>query len=570
MIPGLRAGWCQNDPPAASEEGETPPDTTMESPEPSPEGQTFAINGYRVEGNTVLTAEKVNGIVLAHTGPTQRFGDVEKARTALEAAYHEAGYPTVLVVVPEQTIEEGIVRLQVIESKLGRVEIVGNQYFMQRYILERLPSLQPNAILYEPTVMEELNRINANPDLKVTPVLSVGEIPGTVDLKLQVRDRLPLHAFLEWNNRGTPNSPRQRLSGTAQYNNLFDRDQIITFQTIQTPQDWGAVSVYSLSYVIPLQRRGHMIAAYGAVSDSKSVLDGSALPLFPGDINVAGNATVFGGRYIFPLSEKEGAADQLSLGIDYKRLGKNEADFAGTPGAPPTLISPHVYYAPLSAAYTGSRSDDQGTTRLSASIRGYVAGMVPGGGKKDFAGDPGAPADPNDLSTLLDDIPPNREGSSGTFAVLQGGVERSQPLPKGFLFSAKLDGQLASEPLISAEQYFAGGLDTVRGYRENEALGDDALHWSVELFTPPLPEVLPPAWKQNLRVTFFYDAASLWVREAPPGQKDHQGLAGVGVGIRLGLTDYIQARIDQAWTARDAPVTEKGASFLHFLVRLAF
>ncbi|MFY9271209.1 MAG: ShlB/FhaC/HecB family hemolysin secretion/activation protein [Candidatus Manganitrophaceae bacterium] len=563
MIPGLRFAWSQDGPPEGSQEAPSLPEETAEatpaSPdEPVPVDPLFAINGYRVEGNTVLPAEKVDGIVSAHTGPDRRFGDVEAARAALEAAYREAGYPTVLVIVPEQEIEGGIVKLGVIESKLGRVEIAGNRYFMQRYILDRLPSLRPDALLYEPAVTAELNRLNANPDIEVAPVLSLGEIPGTVDLKLEVKDRLPLHAFLEWNNRGSPNTPRQRLSASVQYNNLFNRDHIVTFQTTQTPQEWGEITVYSLSYVVPLEKQGHTVAAYGALSDSRSVLDGSALPLFPGNINIVGNATVFGARYIFPLLQNERASDQLSIGIDYKRLGKNEADFPGAFGT--ALVSNRIHYAPLSAAYTGSRFDEEGTTRFSASVRGYVAGTAPGGDKEDFAGDPGDPLN----------RPGNRKGSSGSFAVLQAGIERSQSLPEGFLLSGKLDGQWASEPLISAEQYFAGGVNTVRGYLENEALGDDAVHWALELFTPSLPEVLPPAWKQNLRLAAFYDAASLWIRETPPGQKDRHGLAGFGFGIRLGLTDSVQARIDHAWAARDASVTKEKDSFTHFLVKVAF
>lgn len=555
MIPAVRFAWGQDDPSVESEE--TPPAPVDTEGEGSEEA-TFAINGYQVEGNTVLPADKVNEIVSAHIGPRQYFEDVEKARVALEAAYREAGYPTVLVIVPEQTIEGGIVKLEVVESKLGQIEIIGNEYFMQKYILDRLPSLRPGALLYEPTVMEELNRISANPDLKVTPVLSVGEVPGTVDLKLQVQDRLPFHAALEWNNRGTPNTPRQRLSGTVQYNNLFDRDHIITFQTTQTPQDGGEVSVYSLSYVVPLQRRGHMIAAYGAVSDSNSVLDGSSLPIFPGDIHTAGNATVFGGRYIFPVVEKETARDQLSLGIDYKRIGKNEAEFPGEFGS--ALVTNRVHYIPLSAAYSGSRFDEEGTTRFSASVRGYVAGMAPGGDEEDFAGDP------EDRFNM----PGNRKGSSGTFAVFQAGIERSQPLSEGFVFSGKFDGQVASEPLISSEQYFAGGVDSVRGYLENEALGDDAVHWTLEVFTPSLPEVLPPEWKQNLRFSVFYDAAYLWIRETPPGQIEHYGLAGYGFGMRLGLTDTVQFRLDHAWAARNAVITEEKDWFTHFLLRAAF
>jgi hemolysin activation/secretion protein len=186
--------------------------------------------------------------------------------------------------------------------------------------------------------------------------------------------------------------------------------------------------------------------------------------------------------------------------------------------------------------------------------------MVPGGDKEDFGGDP---AD-------LQNTPGNRLGSTGTFVVLRGGVERTQDLPKGFSLSLKGDGQLASEPLIPAEEYFAGGVDAVRGYLESEELGDDAIHGTVELFTPTLPALLPDPIKDNLRFTVFFDGAYLWVKQTPPGQKDHHQLSGTGFGARVKLTDYIQGRVDFAWALNDAAITQKGDLFVHFSVKGSF
>ena len=48
----------------------------------------------------------------------------------------------------------------------------------------------------------------------------------------------------------------------------------------------------------------------------------------------------------------------------------------------------------------------------------------------------------------------------------------------------KLDGQIASEPLVDNEEYSAGGMENVRGYLESEAMGDNALHGTVEVSFP--------------------------------------------------------------------------------------
>ena len=51
------------------------------------------------------------------------------------------------------------------------------------------------------------------------------------------------------------------------------------------------------------------------------------------------------------------------------------------------------------------------------------------------------------------------------------GMERDHKLPSGMGLFLKLDGQIADQPLISHEQYIAGGMTNVRGYKEAEALG---------------------------------------------------------------------------------------------------
>ncbi len=529
----------------------------------------FTILEFVVDGSALLSKDKIDEVLSKHKGRGKTIKDIERARIELEKAYQQLGYPTVLVVVPEQTVEQGTVRLDVVEARLLGITVTGNQYFSQRNIREKLPSVQVGALLHEPDLVKQLDAVNANPDLKIAPVLKPGSEQGTVDLELKAKERLPLHAKITGDNKGPFTTPANRITWEAQYANLWDADHIVTLQTTQTPTDWGAVQAYGFSYVAPISWPDHLLAVYGSKVISNSVLAGTSLPIGGGgDIAVAGNATVGGFRYLFPILKGGKAVHQLSIGVDYKRLEETEATFPGNLGRA-IVLSP-IQYTPASIAYSGSYPDAYGSTLFTTSLTGYVAGLVPGGSKKDFQGDPNNP----------DEFPGNRVGSSGTFGVVKAGISRIQPLPYNFLLSARVDGQWASEPLIPAEQYFAGGLDTVRGYIQNESLGDNAAFWRAELYTPDLPSIpLDYFWQRRrsseVKATFklvaFYDYARLWTKRAPAGQQDMFLLEGVGGGFRMKIEPInLNLQFDQGVALQTTGVTARGNTFAHFLINIGF
>ncbi|MEQ1794733.1 MAG: POTRA domain-containing protein [Nitrospira sp.] len=528
----------------------------------------FAVTTFLVEGNTILDQAKIDGLLQSYKGGERQMKDVEQARVELEKLYHSAGYPTVLVNLPEQTIENGVVRLQVVEGHLLSITVTGNEYYSWSNIRGKMPSLTPGALIYEPTFVKELSAVNSNPDLSVAPVLKPGAEPGTVDLELKVKDRLPVHGKLEADNKGPITTPRERMVAEIQHTNVFGGDEILTVNTVQTPTDLGAVQNYGMSFVYPVIWPNHLLAVYASKSKSASVLAGGAISIGGGgDISIVGNATVAGARYIFPIFAGGEQTHQLSIGFDYKRLEKTSAKFPD--GASATVLSP-IQYTPASIGYTGFYPDRLGLTKASVTAKGYVAGLIPGGSKKDFAGDPNDPFE----------HPGNRAGSTGTFGVLQGGLDRVQPLPGDFTLNLHTDGQWASQPLIPAEQYFAGGMDSVRGYLTYEAIGDHAIRGRAELTTPEVLTIpVDRIWQRRrssdytLRVRFaaFYDAAQLWVAQPQPGQTAQFFLEGVGGGIRVKFPkDLGQLMVDSGWALHDTLNTKRGSNFVNFSVGLAF
>src|SRR4051812_31074154 len=79
----------------------------------------FEISRFDVSGNTLLAQQEVEAAVAPFAGAGRDFGDVQRALEALEAVYHKKGYNVVTVQLPEQELNGGVVRLIVIQSKIG-------------------------------------------------------------------------------------------------------------------------------------------------------------------------------------------------------------------------------------------------------------------------------------------------------------------------------------------------------------------------------------------------------------------------------------------------------------------
>jgi hemolysin activation/secretion protein len=494
---------------------------------------TFKIASYDIFGNTILTPATIQRILKHFTGPDKTVADVENARDALERYYHEQGYPTVLVNIPEQTVETGTVRLEVIESKIRRVRITGNRYFTMKSIRKKLPSFRKGEILYLPKIQEELTQINRNPDLKVAPVLMPGKELGTIDVELKVKDKLPLHGSLELNNRNTHGTTDLRLNTQISYDNLWQKEHSISFQFQTAPEDTDEVKAFAGSYVLPTPwNANHVLALYGLLTDSETA--------FGAGFTTVGKGQVYGLRYVMPLPPLGDYAHNLSIGLDYK-------DFDEESKIVEELKTP-ITYMPLSFAYNSSIRHHGGLTQFSSGLN-----MV-------F----------RDLVTDRDEFEDKRYGSRANYIFLTLGIERYQDLPKGFQLFLKCDGQISDQPLPSNEQYFAGGLQSVRGYKEVELAGDNAFHHTAELTYPEFTKLLGlPAWC-GLSPNIFFDYADLHIKDTLPGEDQPDTIAGTGAGIRGYISRFFEYELSWGHALKDTERTNAGDSLFYFVTKGQF
>ncbi|MDA8091389.1 MAG: BamA/TamA family outer membrane protein [Nitrospiraceae bacterium] len=470
----------------------------------------FKIKGYEITGNTIFPADKLRETAAPFTGTGKTASDVEKARDAIEKLFHDAGYPAVMVNIPEQTLKDGIVKLEVIESRIGKVEVTGNRFFTSEGLLRELPALAPGQILYWPDVKDQIDRLNRNQDVKIEPVMTPGDKMGVVDVELKTDDRLPLHGYLEINNRNSPETKPLRLNAMVRYDNLWQRSNSIAFQLQTDPQDLHETGALGISYSLPSPlNKDHELVVYSVWSNSNVA--------FGEGFTVVGKGYEAGMRYAIPLPPHKLYSHNITLGVDYKHFNQ----VTGSSGNSTTVP---ITYVPLAFSYNASLPDKGGITQFSAGVNLAFRGVGTNEGEFEF-------------KTFQ---------SKANYLYATLGVQRTQTLPHGMGLFMKVDGQAANESLIDNEQYVAGGMESVRGYREDEAAGDDAVHGTVELsFPDPLEKSATGKWLHSSPF-IFYDIADLTIQNPLPGQMGSIKMEGVGAGMRGSITKNAEYEVDWA------------------------
>ncbi|MGH8500128.1 MAG: ShlB/FhaC/HecB family hemolysin secretion/activation protein, partial [Methylococcales bacterium] len=290
-----------------------------ESPQ-SPEVKKFDIWEYRVKGNRLLQQKVVERSVYSFLGEGKSIDDVDKARQSLETAYRSAGYPTVLVDIPEQNVLNGVVYLNVTEGQVDRLKITGSKYHSLEKIRGKIPSVSEGSVPKLSAFQEQVNQLNAqSPDRKITPILRAGRTPGKVEVELKVNDALPLHGGIELNNQRSASTTSLRTLINLRYDNLWQMFHSASLQFQISPQNSNQVQVWAGTYVMPVFDSDMRLAFYGVGSNSKTGVASA------GGLTVIGSGLIFGLRLINPLDTIENYYHSATFGVDYKSFNENIA-----------------------------------------------------------------------------------------------------------------------------------------------------------------------------------------------------------------------------------------------------
>ncbi len=450
-------------------------------------------------------------------GQPLTFARLAEIRRAVIEQFRSAGEPLVDVYVPEQDVNDGVVRIAVAEFHLGKVVARGNRYFSDA-LLEREMPLTSGGEIRESDVATGLALLNANPYRSVDVIYSPGQGTNATDVILQTQDRLPLRVSAGYNNSGVASLGRDRFFAGFGYGNLFGLDQQIDYQYTASndlfsgnPQIEGRPNrprfeAHSFNYSAPLPWFDR-IELFGVYARSTPRLDNS--------FNQSGISSQFSFRYDRHLPFVDGWQQQVQFGYDFKR-SNNDLEFGGV-----QVFNANTHVHQFLATYDASKSDSLGQTHANVA----------------FIASPGH-LDGDDTDSAYQ---ATRNGATARYTYLQVLAERSLTIGAGFTFSARGHLQWTPNTLLPSEEMGLGGDDTLRGYESYSVQGDRGWNVQTELRTPAFAFFgdSGPAFQPFV----FVDAGHVWNKIDQPGEVQAGMLSSVGVGVRFQWSRFVNARL---------------------------
>ncbi|MDE3068353.1 MAG: ShlB/FhaC/HecB family hemolysin secretion/activation protein [Verrucomicrobiota bacterium] len=587
-------------------------------------GPRFNVQRYLVLGDSVLAPETV---VRAMTnvpdafGTNVSFGGIREAVEQLQAAYRQHGYITVSVGLPQQKLTNATVKLEVTEGRLADIQVKGNRYFSSNNVLRAMPSLRANMILNSLVFQSELNRANANEDRQIYPIIGPGPEPGTSELTLRVKDRLPMHAKVELNNQSSPGTPALRINSSAAYANLWQLEHSFGLQYGFSPEaykqgnqwdfyDEPMVAYYSGFYRLPLgnpqsvenvflrnpnsfgyneathqfvlpppsgQTELTLYASRSAIDTGVQNLSSAVIYNVPGvrqvsQQDVQQDLTIneaLGFRLDKPFPSENGASADLSGGLDYKTYSltdykTNIFSFLEITRSTSGQLNPPIISSVSSPVPMTERRLQYlpVTLNYSATLRGALGAASFGMGITGNAWYSGS-------ATNLHAVTGSPE-STGHWITLTPSLSWDIPVHTNWNLMLRANAQWASEPLVNTEEFAAGGVNSVRGYHEGEVFGDNGWRLSLEQQTPPyVVGLVYGDVPLTVRGSVYMDYARAFLLD-PQGRPGSASLWGAGFGATASVGSHWQALLLFSLPLLSAGTTEAWQPYFNFALTAQF
>jgi hemolysin activation/secretion protein len=173
------------------------------------------------------------------------------------------------------------------------------------------------------------------------------------------------------------------------------------------------------------------------------------------------------------------------------------------------------------------------------------------------------------LGSDADDFDNKRFNATSDFVYGKFDVNHTQDFDHDVQLNAHVTAQLANSPLVSSEQFAAGGINTVRGYLEAEDTADSGVIGSLELRSPSLAKYVSNG-VDELRFHAFVDAAHLWLLSPLPEQISSFNLLSVGLGSRVQFMKYASAALEMGFPLKAGAFTKQYSPRFDFYVRAGF
>jgi len=496
---------------------------TSELPPTAP----FLIKRIVITGNTRIALSTLHALVADAEGSTLTLPELNARVSRISDYYHARGYPLARAVIPAQTIREGVVAVDVIEARYGKI-ILENHSRVRNELLEAtLAPLQSGDVINQGSLDHTLLLLSDIPGVNENATLKAGATPGTSDLVLQTTRGNPVTGDITLDDDGNRYTGRTQGSGDLQINEPLRHADILNASLLTSGRglEYGRVL-----YDVILDGSGtHLGAGYSGLhyllGDSLAALEGH------------GTADVQSLWMQRPLLRTPAFNLYVRWQYDHKRL-RDDID---------------------ASSLRNDRHLNDLTLTLSGDIRD--AWLSGGSTSWNFQWLAGRVGFDNPIAQQAD---AETARTDGAFRQWNAAVTRSQRLNSKDGLSIALSYQGADGNLDESEKLVVGGAQTVRAYDTNAVSADAGVLANVEAHHD-----FSPATSGQWQGIAFFDLASLTLNQEPwTAGKNDATLRGTGLGLAWTSTARFTARANVGLRLGAAPVLVGDSSRVRTWIQL--
>lgn len=427
----------------------------------------FKVSAFKIDKSEVLSQSEIQNITKQYIGKEIELEDLYKIVNEINSLYEEKGFIVCRAILPAQTIKNGEIEIKLIEGKTGEVQIKGNSSTRESYIKNRIV-LAEGEISNFKKLNKELIWFNATNDAQIKVEMQAGKKIKTTDYVLNIYEPKKNQFIIFGDNFGSKSTGEYRIGASYINNSLTNYRDQFSISGIKT-KGTESIGIY---YSLPVTKRGGRLNfqySTGKIEIIKGDLK---------DLKVKGKSSNYGFGFTQPLL------------INEKRKIETSIDWSKQISSTDILDIKWV-------------KDEISKLNFSLSITEYSK---------------------NQILYSKHSISKGRtkplNGKNKDFKKYNLFLMYQKAFANRTSFTTKLEAQYSfTNYLPSAEQFYAGGTYSVRGYKENFMGADKGISISNE-YSMPLG---------NYGDTFlFFDAASFHGKNAMKKNR----IYGVGLGYK--------------------------------------
>lgn len=471
---------------------------------PEAEKIKFKLNGIVLEGNHVYSAEQLSFLYKKKVGQTISVADLFSVVEGITNYYRNNGYIISRAILPPQHVKNGVVKIQVIEGTIDKVDVAGKPKGAKCVILAYGQKIRETQPLKIDRMENYLLLSNEVPGTQVKAVLSPSKTKtGAADLTLMTTNR-PVMGYVSYDNYGTRYIGPLQWTGNLGFNSWATSGD--SLQLTMTKTTKGSELTYNdANYSMPVTDEGvrWLIGSTRAQTHPLFVLQTS-------DIDGI-NRNYYTG---FQIPIRRTRTENLSVAVNFNYLDSTVNTFDSL------LYDDHIRSLGIGTTYNFA-DKYFGANLIYADIRQGLPFL-------------GYTSNTNPQTALT-----SRPGGRADYTKLDFQATRLQAISGPWSMYGLIKGQWAFNPLLASEQFAYGGSQLGRGYDVAELIGDRGLAGSLELrYDMGFSTIV-----QSVQLYTFFDGGMIWNRKVVAGVQRKDDAMSAGIGSRFYLTKYISGNV---------------------------